>query len=254
MEGCQETPINAHSIQQNGALSLIESEINGNQSVYTFTELELNVNNESVFRPIGKRQASTFFGFCNKHDTEIFQEIENSPNGIDLNTAKHKFLLSFRAFAISYHRKKEDVKLFISADESLRKEIKKHSDIDDEGYEKYISGSKIAVEEMKPQRDFLINALNTGDFDCLHFLSYSVDHSVQFTSTMYTSPPYLFSGEEINISEDTNFEYSDIISTVIPLQNRAIVVLASFKDRPKGIKYLEEIDSFQKPTNQLFYE
>jgi hypothetical protein len=68
---------------------------------------------------------------------------------------------------------------------------------------------------------------------------------------MLTSPPFLFSGEEINKSDDPNFEYSDIITTVIPLEKESIVVLASFKNRPNGIKYLKEIDEFQNKEKEI---
>ena len=253
IDGCGKKAINAHSIQKSGALSLLESNCNGNNCIYSFRETELNQKKENTFKPTGKKSASTFWGFCNDHDTDIFQEIENNPNRIDLNKLKHKFLLCFRAFAISYHRRKEDVHLFSKAEKNndLKTHIKEYGDLDDKGFEEYLKGSKLAVSDMNPQKNLLIESLKNKDYDCLHYFHYTVEYQIKFTSTMLTSPPYLFSGKEINISMDHNYEYSDIISTFIPLKNKSLVVLASFKDRPDGIKYLNELSTFEKSKKEI---
>jgi hypothetical protein len=54
----------AHSIQCNGRISILESEVNKNQSVYSFDQFksdEKNVISELV--AIGKKKASTFLVF-----------------------------------------------------------------------------------------------------------------------------------------------------------------------------------------------
>lgn len=248
---CNEKAIDAHSIQKQGALSILEKKINSNKCVYTLTETKLDENNELNFKPIGKKNASTFFGFCNFHDTNIFNEIENNSDLIDLSNLRHLFLLCFRAFSISYHRKNEDVNLFSTKNESTKENIKEYFKINNEGFDNYLSGSKLAVEDMNPQKDFLINCLKKEKYDSLIYYVYELKYPIKFTSTMLTSPPFLFSGEEINISEDLEFDYSDIISTVLPLENRSVVVLASFKDRPNGIKYLNELKSFNQNEKEI---
>ena len=243
---CRENAIEAHSIQKNGALLLLEEEKNSNNCIYTLTETEIDSNNELNFIPVGKKNTSTFFGFCSIHDTQIFKEIENDTKLIDLKNPKHLFLLSFKAFAISYHRKKEDVHLFSSKEKSIIDSIKKYGKLNDSGLKKYLEGSKVAVEDMNLQKRLLIENLSNKSYTCLEYFTYEVDYKVKFSSTMVTSPPFLFNGTEINTDEDPNFEYSDIISTIIPLENRSIVVLASFKDKPNGLEYLNELRKFTK--------
>jgi len=100
----------SHSIQRNGRLSIIEGEVNGNNSVYTFTHFETSRDHlVGNLKPIGKGSASTFFGFCDYHDTVLFSDIENFKFD---SSEKHLFLHSYRSFAHSYHRKLEELKWY----------------------------------------------------------------------------------------------------------------------------------------------
>jgi len=102
-EECEGKIKQAYSIQRNGRLSIIESEVNGNNCVYTFTSCKSSAENmmEDLV-PIGKKEASTFFGFCDFHDSTLFSPIEN--NKFD-KSSKHLLLHSYRSYAHSYHRK-----------------------------------------------------------------------------------------------------------------------------------------------------
>ena len=56
----------------------------------------------------GRKEATVFTGFCGYHDNELFKPIEN--NEFD-NSDEHIFLYIYRAFALEYHRKQENIKL-----------------------------------------------------------------------------------------------------------------------------------------------
>lgn len=56
-----------------------------------------------IFEKIGIQKASTFTGFCEKHDREIFKPIENKPFVI---TEEHMFLLAYRALSYEIFTKK----------------------------------------------------------------------------------------------------------------------------------------------------
>lgn len=70
--------IKAHSIQKKGFLAKIEK----NGHVYTidtsFTSKKKN-RGELSYKKTGINQASTFLGFCKKHDNSLFEEIDNLP-------------------------------------------------------------------------------------------------------------------------------------------------------------------------------
>lgn len=240
-EPCSNNIVNAHSLQRMGSLSILEREINGNQKIFALTEKQINPDtgkNELI--PIGKKTASTFFGFCGNHDSKIFEPIEQNPELIDLDSDEHCFLLSFRAFAISYHRKKENIHLLSTTDEELKKKLRKyfnHNNLDAQ-----LEGDKLGLEDMNPNKEILINALYKKDYSCLDFFIYELNYTVPFAMCMLTSPPYLFNGKAINISTDPDYQYSDIFTSVIPLKSRSLVVLASMKNDPFGSTYLDELE------------
>lgn len=71
---------NAHSLQRQGSLKLLEKTVKGNSFIYCHTERQINKKyNFLDLKPIGKKDASTFYGFYDFHDTELFKEIENDP-------------------------------------------------------------------------------------------------------------------------------------------------------------------------------
>ncbi|GLU53272.1 hypothetical protein [Dyadobacter frigoris] len=85
----------AHSIQNNGVLSKISE--NGHVVGFSLDK------NGFEDKEIGKNIASTFLGFCNNHDA-IFYPIEtNSYSGTD----EQHFLYAYRAFVVSFHKKRE---------------------------------------------------------------------------------------------------------------------------------------------------
>lgn len=95
---CSSKKIKAHSIQKSKILSHIADRgmvISGDIQKTIFTR---------EFEQIGIRTASTFFGFCNHHDTVIFSEIENKDY---IANQEQNFLYAYRACALEYGKKKE---------------------------------------------------------------------------------------------------------------------------------------------------
>jgi hypothetical protein len=85
--------IEAHSIQKNKILKSIE--VNGH--VTTFDRNEIDFRGAKL----GKNIASTFLGFCNKHDA-IFYPIETEDY---IGSEKQNFLYAYRANLVSVHPK-----------------------------------------------------------------------------------------------------------------------------------------------------
>lgn len=94
---CTEKAINAHSVQNATSLGLIAED----NHVY---ELRMRVKNgspECLFEKVGRNQASTFPGFCSRHDTEIFQPIDTKP--LSLDDAEQLFLIAYRSLTRELH-------------------------------------------------------------------------------------------------------------------------------------------------------
>ncbi len=92
---CTKKIIKAHTISKSSNLKTIST----NSHVYTFKKSiqELDKNN-GVFpiEKIGINNASIFYGFCSKHDKELFSDIENKQITF---SDKQIFLLAYRAIA-----------------------------------------------------------------------------------------------------------------------------------------------------------
>lgn len=104
---CQGKIIRAHTIQKRGGLERIARE----GRVYWFppdySMLVHNVGNIDA-RLIGIREASTFTGFCNYHDTTTFAPIEMAPFE---PTLEQIFLLGYRSICRELFAKREQMTL-----------------------------------------------------------------------------------------------------------------------------------------------
>ena len=97
---CSKKVIKAHSIQKNKILNRIAENgmlISADAQNTLFTK---------EFEKIGVRSTSTFFGFCNYHDTNLFSEIENKEHK---GSIEQNFLHAYRACALEYVKKKVSV-------------------------------------------------------------------------------------------------------------------------------------------------
>ena len=100
-ETCGERIVRAHTVQRQGGLAAIAED--GHVISVESAARDLH-RNEGRFVPrqVGVRSASTFMGFCNRHDTEMFRTVETGE--VRLNP-RACFLLGFRAIAYEYYMK-----------------------------------------------------------------------------------------------------------------------------------------------------
>jgi hypothetical protein len=94
---CSGRIVSAHSIQRNGQ-GLKQIAKNG----HVFTGRPTEIRGTKVV-PIGIGNASTFTGFCDLHDTEIFRPIEAEPN---IFSHEQLFLLLYRPLAMEVFLKR----------------------------------------------------------------------------------------------------------------------------------------------------
>ena len=92
-------------------MDLIKGLVNKKDKVFSLSEnfIENGIVKKGIKDVGWGKAASTFFGFCAHHDTELFNPIEN--NNDFNNSPEHCFLHSYRSFAYSYHQLKKTYKL-----------------------------------------------------------------------------------------------------------------------------------------------
>lgn len=107
---CNCKAINSHTYQKNGLLKKLS---NDDSCVYITNINEQNPfeynKNELIENYLIKTKisdASTFYGFCEKHDRELFLPIENE--FIEISEKEYIFLNAYRSFAYTHNLEKNN--------------------------------------------------------------------------------------------------------------------------------------------------
>lgn len=103
---CSENSINSHILQKNGILNQIATDgfIYEIKPKDVFSWENLDYKELTYLKRISTNNAHSFPTFCNKHDTEIFKEIESHP--IDFTNYNNNLLFAFRTL-LSFMRREE---------------------------------------------------------------------------------------------------------------------------------------------------
>ena len=94
---CEHDAIKAHSVQNANALSLIGED----NHVYELKMRNTGGEPVCVFQKVGRNNASTFTGYCQQHDTEIFRPIDTKPLATD--DLEQLFLIAYRSVTRELH-------------------------------------------------------------------------------------------------------------------------------------------------------
>ena len=185
----------AHSVQNNGVLSKIAE--NGYVMTNDFKE---GLITES--KPIGKRLASIFWGFCNNHDA-IFRPIEVEPYS---GSEMQHFLFAYRAFVVSAHKKLESSFL--------------------------IKPGKQAIDDIDKTKDIFDHAILNNNYGIIETYTYILPlfYPVAVSSSFYLD--YDFDGNSIQHSA-SRMEY--IFLTILPIYPNKTIVLVSFLAQDKQL-------------------
>ncbi len=234
---CSDDIILAHSLQKNGVLDLIEGEIDSNMIVYSFQKMSTNAFGQYTgFEKIGKGVASTFFGFCGKHDTLIFNPIEN--NAVEISKNEHKFLLCYRALAREYHRKMEQMKSYINSDVFK-------SALSEKDRLSAIKGSETAKNELENHKTFFNSLLKDQNYDELRYFFHVVNYCVPIACSTIISPKFYLNNELFNFAESEEEEYEQIYLTILPTKDQTIILYACRPDQIKSMRFIDDLEELE---------
>lgn len=104
---CAARIVAAHTIPRRGSLLKIarDGQVYAYKGAVSFARLN---ETAGIIKPrlVGVSQASTFHGFCSKHDDSIFAPLENQPF---VGSTEQCLLLAYRAQAKEYHAKRGEL-------------------------------------------------------------------------------------------------------------------------------------------------
>ncbi|PGK43981.1 hypothetical protein CN907_06945 [Bacillus anthracis] len=244
-EKCDKTIKGAHSIQNNRILNRISED----GHVYCFkAEADENGLN-TIFKKISKNKASTFFGFCDLHDTELFLPIEQKEYNQE---PIQNFLFAFRAHALEFHKKQRGLKNFQNIVKTFPYVVFDPM---------FVNGYRVAEFDVNDNsNDYSIfnEYFSTGNFAEMRTFYYKLDFEVDFAVSTAFTVQFDLEQNEIN---DIYFDKTDkrmpsIYLNVYPVEKGTNIILSyHLKDDQKYKKYFDQLEalSTEKLLEHLNY-
>lgn len=210
--------VRSHTLQLAGVLSTIAL----NRHVYGLDVFgEPDPNGKPRYTLIGVRKASTFTGFCSRHDTELFRRLETQPF---IASKEQLFLLAYRALTKEVYAKRFAVKCV----PILRKTDKGRDILSQVQLQDYLYVHeqilRQSLKDLESTSHDYRNAFLAEDYD--RFSAYIVftDRIPDFAVSGCIHPEFDFQGRKLqNLSSP---ERLDLITyTVLPLYSGGIIAL-----------------------------
>lgn len=248
-EKCTDEIKNAHSVQNNRILNLISEK----GHLYEISSEITRKGPIPLFKKISRNKASTFFGFCDYHDTELFKPIEL----YDYNEEPiQDFLFAFRGAALEYHRKQRALNLH-------RKIFKEHpaSLLDERSIRMYRT-AQLDVSDWKQDYDLFKRDYMSNDFSNIKTVFRQLDYEVNFTACSAFAIQYDLVGKQINdIHGDFESEkMPSIFINVYPVEGATNILItyhkqdeATYKNYLTQVGLLDE-DRLKEYLNYLIIE
>lgn len=192
---CKEI-IRAHSIQKNGALSVIADKGHVYKPSFNIGSLEKN-NGQLTYEKTGINKVSTFLGFCGKHDNELFEPIDNYPL---VPTDQQVLLYAYRSLCRELFVKENALELIES-----QLEI---------GIDQYAvndlflgmkQGTAFGLKNLKKHKEIYDNSLREGSFSDTRYVLFVSRQkpTVAFSGSFY--PDFDFIGRPLqNLGDHTS--------------------------------------------------
>jgi len=223
---CDGKIIRAHSLQKR-----IFKDHAKNGHVYQFEPFTGRHDADRNLWPdlIGINEATTFLGFCKRHDSQIFSSIEDLPFQ---NTPEQKFLYHYRAFAQMYYDKAYKFKIIESAFSNL---AKKFSPQELNSLAKQIYLNKHDANELKLQKSRFNDQLQNKDWSAVEGHVFVGENMPDILTTNFFAPRKNFHGQ---IFQDTKLlsPLKWVSFTVTAADDRAIFLLCG----DRGCPFLRE--------------
>lgn len=229
--------INAHSLQKNGVLSRLEH----NGRVIIIDAKFSKFGDRLDFKLEGKSKATTFTGFCKKHDKELFSPIEDYEYK---QTEEQNFLFAYRVYAYEHYKK-------LVAFEAFKKSLAlKPTLMKNDFYVKLYRGYQAGNNDMESTGEILTKALLEKDFDVVSSLVIKLDYKIPFATCFGYSPLYDLKNGSLNFTHQYSGNNNRLplnFVTIIPQNKESFIIYSWLRDDSTYFeKYINQIASLDK--------
>ena len=236
-DDCSSEILAAHILSMKATMSLVHGPDQKNQR-----KVVLIGHNYGLFewepKEVGWKSASTHHCFCGKHDNKLFEPIEND-NIFDPKNIEHLFLQSLRSFAVTYYKKKIELKPYhdlLDFEETLDQFKFLYCDPDrTEKVSDWRARINLQFWAYEKTRKELLEILDTKAYSKMQYITRVLDYKLPFASA-----GSLIAENVDPLGAQSTFVYYDnkqpvvrkpaLILTVMPVKTKqTIIVLAGLK-------------------------
>ncbi len=160
---CNKKIIDAHTIQKKGPLKSIADESN---HVFCFRS---DQDGKDEISKLGWQKASTFKGFCAKHDKEMFSPIEDQPY---CGSKEQNFIAGYRAVALEHFKKISVVKGLPFMSQNIDRGMTLEAQIE---FQRYLNSMKQGffkgIDDLKETLNIYARSYKAHNYDDFESLS-----------------------------------------------------------------------------------
>lgn len=221
LQECSGKIVRAHTVQET-----ILRNIARNGHVYGFST-DLGAIFSSDGRPIprlmGVGKASTFSGFCEKHDTSLFLPIEAKPVAAN---PLHACLLAYRALCRELYAKEggeilEDHFRSVDRGRTLPEQVAMQREIS-----KFLVGIKAGLRDMRDRKARYDAILESENFESVRYCVIWLDRIPDIMCSGGENPCWSFCGKPIQDLNDTNMLARGLAFALISSLKRGYAVFS----------------------------
>ena len=234
---CSDDIISAHSIQRGKILDSIAEE--GMVSYLTADPSNDLSEISPTFELEGIRKFSTFYGFCGKHDKEVFQPIEDKNFE---GTEEQLNIYAYRAISKELYAQKLSLKKNEILVDTIKKEQVSLNDI-----KQAIKGIEQNIKDLSLLEGHLKNVIKNQESNLIKHQTYIFDYYIPIACSgvffLYIGP----SGESILNPSETVMEAITVdnckntILNVFPENGKTYVIFSTIKTNDKVINFVNNL-------------
>lgn len=200
---CSDKIISAHTLQNSGALSKIAEKGHVFSARESLHRIHQN-KGKLIPQLTGVNRASTFMGFCNKHDTHLFLPIEQGELPIN---AEGAFLLTFRTVAYELHAKLASIQGMKAQAELMDRgrPLMEQAFIQDV-LRVNLVGMEQSLEELTNWKRDLDDRFTSKDYTGLRMLAVRFQGGLPVVATGAFHPEFDFSGQRLQSLMDIELD------------------------------------------------
>lgn len=191
----------------------------------------------------GRKVASTFWGFCDYHDTIVFEPIENYDYDKSLFQT---FLYTYRTFSWHYYLKEAQMNKNIFIQENTKLDLKDNE---------FFVGTQLGIKDNEKLKEKFDNAILNKDYSLINYYVWEIPFKVEFSCCSMVQLFYDLLGKKINNYEDIdniNKPLKNIFINIFPENNKSYCIFSWIKE---DTEYEDFIQQFSKLTlkNKINY-